>query len=85
MKSQLKLQIAIQHPEIIALNWLNTKTNKKSELAAKAKKNKARLQIIETAVITFAKFVSPVDAVWAVPSLKLCFMVLKFVQESQNR
>jgi len=85
MKSQLQLQIAIQCPEIIALTWLNSKTKKKSELAAKAKKNKARLQIIETAVITFATLVSPVDAVWAVPSLKLCFMILKFLQESQNR
>ncbi|MBD2693300.1 hypothetical protein [Anabaena catenula] len=85
MKSQLQLEIAIQHPEIFALTWLNSKTNKPSELATKPKDNKARLQIIETAVITFAKFISPVDAVWAVPTLKLCFMVLKFLQESKNR
>ncbi|MBD2627564.1 MULTISPECIES: hypothetical protein [Nostocaceae] len=85
MKSQLQLQIAIQYPEIIALNWLNAKTKKTSELAAQPKDNKARLQIIENAVITFAKLVSPADAIWSVPTLKLCFMVLKFLQESQNR
>jgi hypothetical protein len=60
-------------------------TKNSSELAAKTQKKKALLQIIEIALIIFVNFVSPVDAVWAVPSLKLCFMVLKFVQESQNR
>jgi hypothetical protein len=85
MKSQLQLQIAIQHPEIFALTWLNSKTKKTSELATQSKDNKARLQIIETAVITFVSLLSPVDAVWAVPILKLCFMILRFLQESQNR
>lgn len=48
----------------------------------KCNQNKARLQLIESAVINFAMLISPVDAVWSVPILKLCFMLLKFLQES---
>jgi hypothetical protein len=85
MNSKIRLQITIQYPQIIALIWLDSHINKTSELKTQRKHNKVRLQIIETAAITFVQLINPINATWAVPILKLCFMVLKLQQESKNK
>jgi hypothetical protein len=77
MNNQLTLQIAIQYPLVLGLAKVQ------SNSSAKAKRNKALGKIIEFAVIAFAGFINPEAANWAVPALKLCFMLLKYLQKGQ--
>ncbi|AFZ27080.1 hypothetical protein Cylst_5030 [Cylindrospermum stagnale PCC 7417] len=84
MNNQILLKIAIQHPEIIALVWVQSKSNQPSQLAVKPKPNNALLQIIEAAIITFVPLVDPVNATWTVPLLKLCFFMLKVLQKERD-
>jgi hypothetical protein len=85
MKAQLMLQIAIQYPEVYGLSWIHSKLAQSSKPSAKANKNKAIRKIIEFAVIAFAGFINPEAANWAVPALKLCFMLLDYLQKGQNK
>jgi len=79
MNNQLMLQIAIQYPLVFGLARVP------SNSSAKAKKNKALGKIIELAVIAFVGFINPEAANWAVPALKLCFMLLNYLQKSQGK
>jgi hypothetical protein len=79
MNNQLMLQIAIQYPLVFGLARVP------SNSSVKAKRNKALGKIIEFAVIAFAGFINPEAANWAVPALKLCFMVLNYLQKSQGK
>ena len=71
MKAQLMLQIAIQYPKVYSLAWVYSNSAQLDKASAKAKKNKALRKILEFAVITFAGFINPEAANWAVPALKL--------------
>ncbi len=82
MKTQLMLQFAIRYPEVYGLAWVRSNSAQSSISSVKAKKNKALRKIIEFAVIAFAGFINPEAANWAVPALKLCFMVLNYLQKS---
>ncbi|MEW6496651.1 MAG: hypothetical protein AB1589_29635 [Cyanobacteriota bacterium] len=77
MNNQLTLQIAIQYPVVFGLAKV------RSNSSVKAKKNKALRKIIEFAVIAFAGFINPEAANWAVPVLKLCFLLLHYQQQSR--
>jgi hypothetical protein len=77
MNNQLILQIAIQYPLVFGLAKV------RSNCSAKAKKNKALRKIIEFAVVVFAGLINPEAANWAVPVLKLCFMLLDYLQKGQ--
>ncbi|HEY9653039.1 MAG TPA: hypothetical protein V6C95_20450 [Coleofasciculaceae cyanobacterium] len=55
------------------------------QTSAKAKKNKALRKIIEFAAIAFVGFINPEAANWAVPALKLCFMLLDYLRKSLNK
>jgi len=79
MKDQLMLQIAIQYPLVFGLAKVQTNSS------AKPKRNRALRKMIEFAVIAFAGFINPEAANWAVPALKLCFMVLDYLQKGQNK
>ena len=79
MNSQLMLQIAIQHPVIYGL------ATAQSNFSIKVNRNKAGRKIIEFAVIAFAGFINPEAANWAVPALKLCFMILDYLQKAQKK
>lgn len=79
MNSQLMLQIAIQYPVIYGL------ATSRSNSAIKINRNKAGRKIIEFAVIAFAGFINLDAANWAVPVLKLCFMILDYLQKGQNK
>ncbi len=79
MNSQLMLQIAIQHPVIYGL------ATAQSNSAIKVNRNKAGRKIIEYAVIAFAGFINPDAANWAIPTLKLCFMILDYLKKSQKK
>jgi hypothetical protein len=85
MKSQLTLQIAIQYPEVYALAWLYLNSAQCAKPSDKAKKNRLLRKIIEFAVITFAGFINPEAANWAIPALKVCFMLLDYLQKGQNK
>jgi hypothetical protein len=85
MKSQLTLQIAIQYPEVYGLAWVSSNSTQRSQPSAQAKRNRALRKIIEFAVIAFARLINPEAANWAVPALKLCFMLLDYLQKSQNK
>jgi len=85
MKSQLMLQIAIQCPEVYGLTWVQSNSAQPSKPPAKAKKNKALRKIIEFAVIAFAGFINPEAANWAVPILKLCFLLLNYLQKGRDK
>lgn len=85
MKSQLTLQIAIQYPEVYGLEWVRSNSAQRSKSSLKAKKNKALRKMIEFAVIAFAGLINPEAANWAVPVLKLCFLLLDYLQKSQNK
>ncbi len=76
MNNQLMLKIAIQYPLVFGLARVQ------SNSSVKAKKNKALRKIIEFAVIAFAGFINPEAANWAVPALKLCFLLLNYLQKS---
>jgi hypothetical protein len=79
MNNQLTLQIAIQCPLVLGLAKVQ------SNSSVKAKRNKALRKITEFAVIAFVGFINPEAANWAVPALKLCFMVLDYLQKGQNK
>jgi hypothetical protein len=79
MNSQLMLQIAIQHPVIYGLATAQPNS------AFKVNRNKARRKILEFAVMAFAGFINPDAANWAIPALKLCFMILDYLKKSQNK
>ncbi|HLO89349.1 MAG TPA: hypothetical protein VK203_30675 [Nostocaceae cyanobacterium] len=81
MSYQLQLRIAIQHPEVYGFIWLESQTSKQSQLLVKPEQKGDLLPLIEQAIINFVPLLSPIDAVWAVPILKLCFAVLKFQQK----
>lgn len=83
MKAQLMLQFAIRCPEVYGLAWVRSNLAQSSKPSAKAKRNKALRKIIEFAVIAFAGLINPEAANWAVPALKLCFMLLKYLQKGQ--
>jgi len=85
MKTQLMLQFAIQYPQIYGLAWVHSNSERRSKLSAKAERNKALRKIIEFAVIAFAGLVNPEAANWAFPALKLCFMLLNYLQKGQNK
>jgi hypothetical protein len=85
MKSQLTLQIAIQYPEVYGLAWVYSNSAQPSKPSAKAKKNKALRKIIEFAVITVAGLINPEAANWAIPALKLSFMLLDYLQKGQDK
>lgn len=73
------LQIAIQYPVIYGL--ATTKQNS----AIKVNRNKAGGKIIKFAVIAFAGFINPDAANWAIPALKLCFMILDYLQKARKK
>jgi hypothetical protein len=79
MNNQLMLQIAIQCPLVFGLARVQ------SNSSAKAKKNKALRKIIEFAAIAFAGLINPEAANWAVPALKLCFLLLDYLQKGRNK
>ena len=85
MKAQLMLQIAIQYPEVYGLAWVYSNSAQLAKPSAKPKKNRALRKMIEFAVIAFAGLINPEAANWAVPVLKLCFMVLDYLQKGQNK
>jgi hypothetical protein len=85
MKAQLMLQIAIQYPEVYGLAWVCSNSAQASKPSAKAKKNKALRKIIEFAVVVFAGLINPEAANWAVPALKLCFMLLDYLQKGRDK
>ncbi|MUG94954.1 hypothetical protein F7734_22345 [Scytonema sp. UIC 10036] len=73
MSYQLMLELAIRHPEVYGLAWMQSKS-------AKYQINRELSKIIEFAVIAFAGSVNPEAADWVVPVLKLCFMILDLLQ-----
>jgi hypothetical protein len=79
MNNQLMLQIAIQYPLVFGLARMQ------SNSSAKANRNKALGKIIEFAVITLAGFINPEAANWAVPVLKLCFLLLNYLQKGRDK
>ena len=79
MNNQLMLQIAIQCPLVFGLAKVRLNSS------AKAKKNRALRKIIEFAAIAFAGLINPEAANWAVPALKLCFMLLGYLQKGRNK
>lgn len=83
MKGQLMLQIAIRYPEVYGLTWVHSNSAQHSKPSATAKRSKALRKIIEFAVIAFAGFINPEAANWAVPALKLCFLLLHYQQKSR--
>ncbi len=83
MKAQLMLQIAIQYPEVYALAWVHSNSAQSSKPSVQTKKNRALHKIIEFSVVAFAGLINPEAANWAVPALKLCFMLLKYLQKGQ--
>jgi hypothetical protein len=85
MKTQLMLQFAIRYPEVYGLAWVQSNSAQPSKTPAKANRNKALWKIIQFAVIAFAGFINPEAANWAVPALKLCFMLLNYLQKSQGK
>ena len=85
MKAQLMLQIAIQYPEVYGLAWVYSNSAQPFKPSVKAKKNKALRKIIEFAVVVFAGLINPEAANWAVPVLKLCFMLLDYLQKGQAK
>ncbi len=85
MKTQLMLQFAIRYPKLYGLAWVQSNLAQSSISSVKAKRNKALGKIIEFAVIAFAGLINPEAANWAVPALKLCFMVLNYLQKSQGK
>ena len=85
MKTQLMLQIAIQYPEVYGIAWVCSNSAQSSKPSAKANKNKALRKIIEFAVIAFAGFINPEAANWAVPALKLCFLLLNYLQKGRDK
>lgn len=72
------LQIAIQHPVVYGLATVESS-------AIKVNRNKAGRKILEFAVIAFAGFINPDAANWAIPTLKLCFMILDYLKKSRNK
>jgi hypothetical protein len=85
MKTQLMLQIAIRYPEVCGLAWVLSNSAQPSKPSAKANRNKALRKIIEFAAIAFAGFINPEAANWAVPALKLCFLLLNYLQKGQDK
>ncbi len=85
MKAQLMLQFAIRYPEVYGLAWVRSNSAQRSKPSAKAKKNKALRKMIEFAVIAFAGLINPEAANWAVPVLKLCFMLLDYLQKGRDK
>lgn len=83
MKAQLMLQFAIRYPEVYGLAWVRSNSAQYSKPSAKAKRDKALGKMFEFAVIAFAGLINPEAANWAVPALKLCFMLLKYLQKGQ--
>lgn len=83
MNNQLMLQFVIRYPEVYGIAWVRSNSAQSSKPSAKDKKNKALRKIIEFAVIGFAGLINPEAANWAVPALKLCFMVLDYLQKGQ--
>jgi hypothetical protein len=79
MNSQLMLQIAIRYPVIYGLATVQPNSS------VKVNRNKAGRKILEFAVIAFAGFINPDAANWAIPALKLCFMILDYLKKSQNK
>jgi hypothetical protein len=79
MNNQLTLQIAIQCPLVFGLAKV------RSNSSAQAKKNKAVRKIIEFAAIAFAGFINPEAANWAVPALKLCFLLFNYLQKGRDK
>jgi hypothetical protein len=79
MNNQLMLQIAIQHPVIYGLATAQLNS------VIKANRNKAARKIIEFAVIAFTGFINPDAANWAIPALKLCFMILDYLHKGQKK
>lgn len=77
MKTQLMLQIALRYPQLYTLVWAPSNP-------AQAKKNKACRKIIEFAVINLPWMINPEAATWAVPALKFCFLLLKYLQKEPN-
>lgn len=85
MKTQLMLQIAIRYPEVYGLAWVQSNSAQPSKPSAKANRNKALRKMIEFAAIAFAGFINPEAANWAVPALKLCFLLLNYLQKGQDK
>jgi hypothetical protein len=85
MKTQVMLQFAIRYPEVYGLAWVQSNSDQSSISSVKAKTNKALRKMIEFAVIAFAGFINPEAANWAVPVLKLCFMILDYLQKGKNK
>lgn len=79
MNNQLMLQIAIRYPVIYGLATAQPSS------AIKVKQKKAGRKILEFAVIAFAGFINPEAANWAVPALKLCFMILDYLQKGHKK
>jgi hypothetical protein len=85
MNTQLMLQIAIQYPEVYGLAWVYLNSAQRSKPSATAKRNRALRKMIEFAVIAFAGLINPEAANWAVPVLKLCFMLLDYLQKGRDK
>lgn len=85
MKVQLLLQIAIQYPEVYGLAWVYSNSAQRSKPSVKAKTNKALRKIIEFAVISLAGLINPEAANWAIPALKLCFLLLNYLRKNRDK
>lgn len=81
----MMLIIALRYPELYGLAWVRSNSAQPSKPSAKAKKNKALRKIIEFAVITIAGLINPEAANWAIPALKLCFMLLDYLQKGRDK
>jgi hypothetical protein len=85
MKTLLMLQFAIRYPEVYGLAWVQSNSDQPYKPPAKADTNKALWKIIQFVVIAFVGLINPEAANWAVPVLKLCFMLLDYLQKGQNK
>lgn len=84
MNTQLMLQIATRCPEIYGLAWIHSNLAQPSKPVAKLKKDKAVRKIIELTVISLAGLINPEAANWAVPALKLCFLLLDYLRKNRD-
>lgn len=85
MNTQLMLQLATRCPEIYGLVWMHSNLAQPSKPSAKLKKNKALRKIIEFAVISLAGLINPEAANWAIPALKVCFLLLNYLRKNRHK
>jgi hypothetical protein len=85
MNTQLMLQLATRFPEIYGLVWMHSNLVQRSKPSTKLKKNRVLPKVIEFAVISLAGLINPEAANWAVPALKLCFLLLNYLRKNRDK